>query len=374
MLDQLVEQAQGATPRIGPRVGFVKQTYSPDMVVPRQIIESLQRRGVRMRVITGPVIDDGGRRVGGQPIARVVRDVRDGVEYLRFPSYETHDSSAVRRVLTYGSFSSVTAAGVRRAFADLDVVLVYGSPATAALGPLVAARRYGTPFVFHVQDVWPDSVFATGFLTDGLVRRAADRGLTTYLDTVYRNAHSVVTISPEVRELLVRRGVPDAKLHTIYNWTDERLFSPAPVSARTDAFEVLYAGNLGHAQALDSAIQAMALLRSRGVRLRLVGAGPAEPQLRRQVEELGLADVVVFHGPVSAQEVPELMRGAQAQLVSLADEPLFRITLPSKLQAALSSGSPVVVAAPGAAGRIVAQAGAGLLSRPKTRRRSPKRS
>ncbi len=354
---------RSAPPIDGLRVGFVKQEFVPEQaVVSRQIIESLCDRGAQVRVITGTATTAPGSRAAGAPIVRPVREQWRGIEILRLPFWPTHDRSSVRRMATYASFSASSTVAGPWALRDLDVVLVYGSPVTAAAAPLAWTRALGLPYVLHVQDLWPDSVFATGFVGPGRAGDAVKRTMEMFVKAAYRRAAAVIAITPGMRSEIVRRGVPAAKVHAIYNWTDESVFRPAePVDH--DGRVLMYAGSLGLAQDLGTLISAMGLLSTPSVRLLMVGDGPAAPALRAQVDAQGLTNVE-FLGRIPPPEARDRMRGADLHLVMLADEPLFRITMPSKVQSLMASGVPVVVSAPGEAGVLVETAGAGLAVAP----------
>jgi glycosyltransferase involved in cell wall biosynthesis len=252
-----------------------------------------------------------------------------------------------------------------------DVALVYSSPATAATAAMAANAISGTPYVLLVQDLWPDSVFATGFLTGVKTRRTAEALLTWFTERTYRHAAHIAAISPGMRDLLIDRGVPPEKVSIIYNWVDETIMRPSEPDPDlrkdlgfTNEFVLMYGGNHGPAQALDIAIQAMHHLRDlTDLHLVLVGEGIDKDALRALVQRLDLLSVH-FIGPFDPKRMPALMAAADMQLVSLADEELFRITLPSKVQAIMACGQPVLACAPGDVARIVQDANAGLTAPP----------
>jgi glycosyltransferase involved in cell wall biosynthesis len=295
----------------------------------------------------------------------------DGLPVLRTPLYPNHSRSAVGRMANYLSYAaSATMFGssvLRRA----DVALVYSSPATAALPAMAARLRWGTPYVLMIMDLWPDSVFGSGFLSDGAARRIAQTALVRFTNQTYRWADHITVSSPGMRDVLQQRGVPESKLSVVYNWADEKLMQPCAPSYElrsrlglTDEFVVMYAGNLGSAQRLDIAVRAMGRLRDvADVHLVLVGAGIEAGPLRMLVDELRLR-TVHFVDAVPPEMMPAIMASADVQLVSLADDPLFRITMPSKIQSILACGQPMVAAIAGDAARVVRDAGAGFVSRP----------
>jgi glycosyltransferase involved in cell wall biosynthesis len=354
------------------RVTLVTQWFPPEPVItPLWIAQSLRRQGMQIDVVTGIPNYPTGEVLDGYSAWRRVSETLDGFRVLRAPLYPSHDRSVVRRVANYASYAASSAAVGSSLLRAADVSLVYSSPATTATASMLARARWHTPYILMIMDLWPDSVFATGFLTSGLGRRLAEMSLTWFTEQAYRRASHIAVTSPGMLDLLTDRGVPAEKISVVYNWVDEKVMRPAEpdpeLRARlglTDQFVLMYAGNHGAAQALDVAIRAMSEVRDLpDVHLVLVGDGIDKPALRSLVEELQLCSVH-FLDPVDSQGMPALMAAADLQLVSLADQSLFRVTLPSKVQSILAYGQPILSCAPGDAARIVNDAGAGLTSPP----------
>jgi glycosyltransferase involved in cell wall biosynthesis len=350
------------------RVAYVSQWFPPEPVhAPIWIAEALRRQGLSINVLTGvPNFPTGKVEEGFSPWRRT-SEMRNGFTIQRVPLYPSHDRSAFGRVVNYASFALSSAIVGAPLLRSADVALVYSSPATAAAAAMLANIKSGTPYVLLIQDLWPDTVFATGFLKGAKARHIAEMSLTWFTEQAYRRAAHVAVISPGMRDLLIHRGVPSDKVSVVYNWADEKIMHPSEPDldlrtrlGLTDEFVLMYGGNHGAAQALDIAIRAMDELRDLpDVHLVLVGGGIDKPALRSLAEELDLRSVH-FLDPVTPERMPALMAAADMQLVSLADHDLFRVTLPGKVQSILACGQPVLVCAPGDAAQIVQAAGAGL--------------
>ena len=142
---------------------------------------------------------------------------------------------------------------------------------------------------------------------------------------------------------------------------DDRRSSELGMDGR---FNLVYSGNMGHFQGLDSAIRAAAKLRHlERFQLVFVGSGQAEPDLKRLAAELGLENVR-FLGRHPFAEMGHITALASALLVSLEDRPFFAATIPSKTQVALACGRPLVMAVRGDAADLVTRAGAGVVCEP----------
>ncbi|MBQ1043345.1 MULTISPECIES: glycosyltransferase family 4 protein [unclassified Micromonospora] len=355
------------------RIALVTQWFPPEPTgIPLGIARSLEQRDFAVDVLTGvPNYPTGVVPAGYRAHRRSVEDL-DGLRVLRAPLYPSHDRSAVRRAANYLSWAASSTVVGRGLLRSADASLVYGSPITAATAAMAARMRWRTPYVLMVMDLWPDSVFATGFLTDGAGRRLAAGALGGLTDRVHRWADHITVPSPGLRRTLIERGIPADKVSVVYNWADEKVMQPAEpdptfrarLGLGRDDFVVMYAGNLGAAQRLDVAVAAMEHLRDLpDVHLVLVGGGVERESLRERARAGGLA-TVHFADQIAPERIASAMAATQLQLISLADEPLFHITLPGKVQAILASGQPALVCAPGDAARIVTGAGAGFAAPP----------
>lgn len=330
---------------------------------------SLMEMGHEVEVLTGLPYHKSGKFYDGYRVRPLVKETFDGVPILRVPLYPSHDRSGIRRTLTYASFA--VAASIIGPFAirKPDVVYVYHPPATNGLPARMIRFLRRVPFVYHIQDLWPDTLPATGMVNSAAIINLLDR----WCKQVYRRAQQLIVLSPGFRRALLERGVPEEKIHVIYNWGPEvngPAESPDPMVVdalnQPGQFNILYAGNLGKAQALESVIDAARLLIESHPKIRFVfvGDGVEADKLQRYASECGVHNVLFLPRQSQAQmrQVYEL---ADALLVHLKNDPLFEITIPSKTQAYLSVGKPILMAVRGDAADLVAQSGAGICCEPQ---------
>ena len=166
---------------------LVTQWFPPEPDgAPLWIAEALRDQGIDVGVVTGVPHYPTGVPATGYKGTDWKRDTARGFRILRVPEYPSHDTSAIRRIATFGSFAISSAALASRTIGRADVTLVYSSPATSALPAMVARARYGTPYVLLIQDLWPDSIFATGFLNGALAGRGRACGFNAFVDASYR--------------------------------------------------------------------------------------------------------------------------------------------------------------------------------------------
>lgn len=346
------------------RILIVSQWFDPEPTFKGLMFaKALQKRGFDVQVLTGFPNYPGGKLYDGYRLRFCQREVLDGVDVLRVPIYPSHDASALRRVLNYVSFAasaSVAALFVRRP----DVAYVYHPPATVGIVAQILKLSRGVPFVYDVQDLWPDTLGATGMLNSNRVLGAVG----SFMRSVYGSATRVAALSPGFGRTLSKRGVPTEKIDVIPNWTYEPPRSKPIIdagAASSDEFVVLYAGNVGAAQALEVVKEAAVLLENEPVRFDIIGDGLALDDLRAAVEDEGLENVQ-FLPRRPAFEMDAVFDSADALLVHLRDDPLFSITIPSKTQAYLRAGRPILMGVRGDAADLVKQAGAGVAFTPES--------
>ena len=351
------------------RVLLLSQFFDPEPTLKGlAFAKALRDRGCEVEVLTGFPNYPGGKVYEGYRLRGYMREEMDGIPVHRVYLYPSHDQSARKRALNYGSFALSAAANLWRVRRP-DVAYVHHPPATIGLPAAWIRALRGVPFVYEVQDLWPDTLAATGMMGNPRLLAMIGRAMAR----TYRRAARIVVISEGFRRRLVERGVPEAKIDVLMNWAEEgRLVVSErdPALARElgiDApFLVMFAGTMGLAQALDPVLDAAGLVAARNpdVVFALVGGGVEVERLRARVEAEGIANVR-FVGRQPMERMGAILPLADALLVHLRDDPLFAITVPSKTQAYLSAGVPIVMAVRGDAADLVERAGAGMLAEPE---------
>ncbi len=329
----------------------------------------LARRGHEVEVLTGFPNYPGGKVYPGYRVRPWQRETMDGIRVNRVPLYPSHDKSALRRIANYAGFAlSASVLGpflVKRP----DVVYAYHPPATISLPAFVLRALRGCPLVYDVQDLWPDTVAASGMMRDGRLFSLLDR----WCRWVYSRVDRLVVLSPGFRKTLIERGIPSEKIDVIYNWADEDRLRSAPrdddLAARlgmAGRFNVVFAGTMGIVQALDTVLEAARICAATlpQVQFVFVGSGVDKERLERLSAERRLPNVLFLpRQPIEA--IGAVLSLADVLLVHLKDDPLFRITIPSKTQAYLSLGRPILMAVAGDAADLIAEVQAGLVVPPE---------
>jgi len=347
------------------RILLLTQWFDPEptfkgIVFARELV----RQGFEVEVLTGFPNYPGGKVYDGYRIKWLQRETIDGVQVTRVPLYPSHDQSAVGRMLNYASFAA--SALVYGLFFSKrpDAIYAYQPPLTVGIAATLIRLFRRVPVVYDIQDMWPDTLRATGMITSPRALRL----VANVCRWVYSGVSHIVVLSPGFKRLLMQRGVPESKVDVIYNWADDAALAAPQGQLPTnfpcaEQFRIVFAGNMGKAQALRAVLDAAVLLQERKSRVCfvLLGGGLEVAQLKRHAAALGLQNVVFFP-PVPMTEVGTFLHAADALLVHLRKDPLFEITIPSKTQAYMSVGKPLLMAVDGDAAHLLKLSGGGVVA------------
>lgn len=344
-----------------PRIIYLSQLFDPEPTFKgHDFISGLEDRGFEVEVVTGFPNYPGGKVYQGYKIRPLVRETIGRTAVTRLAVYPSHDKSALKRIATYATFMITSFLYLTFRARRSDLVYVYYPALTAGLAAVAAKIFRRTPVLLDVQDMWPDSLGSSGMMKNRVLLGIANAAC----NFLYLRCDHILVLSPGFKALLVERGVPAEKITIVYNWADE---PPAVEDRRlpegfdsADGFRVLFAGNMGAAQKLDTVIDAARCLRDQHPEcvFYFMGGGIDKDRLAERARALDLHNVR-FLPRVPLQDVQRFLAAADALLVHLADEPLFRITIPSKTQAYLYAGRPILMGVAGDAADLVREADAG---------------
>jgi glycosyltransferase involved in cell wall biosynthesis len=349
------------------RILLLTQYYWPENFLINSLVPLLVARGVEVTVLTGkPNYPDGlifeGYRAGG-----CQREQHDDTIILRLPIVARGSRSRTRLALNYLSFifSGILFGRGLVGERGYDLVFVYApSPLLQALPAIWLARSRKVPLVVWVQDLWPESLSAAG----GIKNRWLLGAVARIVRLIYRASDRILVQSRGFVVPVATLTDDPAKIHyypNLYKTSGERHVSPRAMALVKELqlhFSVVFAGNLGTAQSLDTIVEAARqLLPHPEVRIVLVGSGSLDDWLMHQRDAYELTNLILA-GRFEASDMSAIFAAAEALLVSLRPEPAFGLTIPSKVQAYLAAGRPVLAALDGEGARIIREAGAGLCS------------
>jgi len=363
------------------KILYVSQYFPPEMGAPAARAAELSshwaRMGHEVTVLTGfpnhptgIVPAEWRSRLRRLSYAEKIDDVLVARTWLwPLPNRKAHE-----RIRSYASFflSSVLRG---LSLSKPDVVIGTSPQLLVALSAWCLARKKGVPFVFEVRDLWPESLAAVGAGGEGTLLH---RTLAAIAGFLYRRASRIIVVTPPFKDHLIRHWhVPAEKISIVENGVETDLFSPAPSAgaireelAHQDInadgrFLVCYIGTMGMAHGLETLIAAAEELQTAlpNCLLLLIGEGADKQRIVELAAARRLANVK-FLGEQPRQRIPSLLSAADACLVMLRNNELFKTVIPTKLLEYMACARPVIVAVDGQARKIVEDARAGLFVPP----------
>ena len=229
---------------------------------------------------------------------------------------------------------------------DIDCIFCTSTPPTTALVAALLKKIKKTQFVYNVQDIFPDSLVATGLSKKGSLIWKIGHKMESY---IYRNADKIIVISEDFRQNLLNKGVPDEKIRVVYNWVDQSIVKPVAkkdnylydkLGISRDIFTVVYAGNMGYAQNIDIILTVAKQLTEYKIQFLLFGKGPLKGKFEKEVKSLKLKNVH-FLPFQSYEKVGHVYSMGDVGIVS-CKKGFGGSAMPSKTWSIMASGTAVI--------------------------------
>ena len=351
------------------KILIVTQYFWPENFRVNDLAKGLRDAGHDVTVFTGlPNYPQGKIYKGYSFWKGPFSDVYDGIKVLRIPLVPRGTKKGIQLILNYFSFFIFGCLLIpfmcRQKY---DHVFVYEvSPVTVALPAIILKWIKKVPVSMWVTDLWPDTLEATGVVKNKKLLFCV--GL--LVKFIYKNLDHILVSS--------RAFIP--KINAFYKHKNEIIYWPQwaedlylgdsldqnTLKSVNDelpqGFRILFAGNLGTSQGLDSLIEVANKMKVHpNVQWIVLGDGLVRKSLEKSVKEYNLSNFHIM-GRRDLEQMPYYYKNSDALLVSLKKSELFSITVPSKLQSCLASGKPILGAIDGETARIIKESGAGFVS------------
>ena len=267
---------------------------------------------------------------------------------VRFPLYKEGKNPLFRAIryslmVIYMFFWAIWSKKAK----DCDIVYVGSTPPIQGALAALVKKVKRIPFVYCLQDVFPDSLVFTGLAQKGGILWKIGRKIE---DFTYKNADKIIVISQDCKRNIIEKGVPEDKIEVIYNWVDASAILPVskennPLYKEFDIspndFNVVYAGNLGNAQNVMILIEAAKILeRNKEIKFIIFGTGRQEQELKNAILKNNLENVKM-HPLQSPDKVPFVYSLGDVCVVA-CKAGLGGSAMPSKTWSIMASGSAVI--------------------------------
>lgn len=338
------------------KILVVCQHFYPENFRISDICFELVKKGHDVTVLTG---------LPNYPKGKVFKDYKwfknrnqviNGVKIKRC-SLVGRGSSTLQMAINYmwfATFCSIKAFFMKK---DFDIVYVYQlSPITMTWPAIVVKNMKKIPLVIHVLDQWPVSITTGGVQKTSLAYKI----LTKWSINAYNNADLITCSSKSFKNYFTGElGLGEDK-GFIYlpSYAESDYLNIDYV--KNDTFDLVFAGNIGPAQSVETIIEAANLLKDqKDVVFHIVGDGLSRSACEQMAKDYAL-DNVIFYGYHDVSEMPEYYKLADAFLITMVDNEVVNSTLPAKVQSYMMAGKPIVGAINGEVKDVIKEADCGL--------------
>lgn len=340
----------------------VSQYFWPESFRINDVAKTLLEKGVKVEVLTGKPNYPRGEIFAGYRTWGCQRESCQGININRIPLL-ARGSGGWRLALNYLSFvvsGMIFSPWVLRKN-RFDVIFVYApSPILQAIPSIFLGWLKGCPVVLWVQDLWPESLSATGHVRNRALLKLVER----MVRFIYRHT-DLILVQSKAFEEPVRALASGSPIVYYPNSVDDAFAVPAKgelpvVAGLNEGFSVMFAGNIGTAQAVEVIVEAASLLKEYAdIHFVVLGEGSRWEWMRQEARRRELSNLHL-PGRFPVQTMPGFMQKASALLVTLADQEIFKATIPSKVQAYLAAGRPILACLNGEGANLITEADAGL--------------
>lgn len=303
----------------------VSQYFYPEQFRINDICQEWVKRGFKVTVITGIPNYPEGKYYEGYGIKKKRKETWNGIDIIRIPLIP-RGKSKIGLVCNYLSFP--VSGFIWNLLSNIKADYVFNfetSPMTQTLIAVWYAQKHKVPCYLYVQDLWPEAVETVTGIHNPFIIKPLD----TMVRYIYKHCDKIFCTSPSFVRDICKRGVDKKK---VYYWPQyaEEFYRPAekhsvPEIEDDDSFKIIFTGNIGYAQGLDTIPKAAKILKSKGanVKFYIVGDGRYKQELIKEISYAGVEDMVLLIGRHPAKRIPEFLACCDVAYVSFMNERLF---------------------------------------------------
>lgn len=345
----------------------VSQYFYPETFRINDMCLEWVKRGYKVTVVTGIPNYPMGKTFKGYGITKKRHEVWNGIEIYRIPLIP-RGSGSLGMIANYLSFmvSGMLAGKVKKIKADL-VFSFEVSPMTQVMTGISFAKKLHVPHYLYVQDLWPENVITVTGIRNPLIIKPIDK----MVDYIYKNSDQIFATSPSFVEAICNRKVA-VNREKVHYWPQyaEEFYKPIDKSIakeaataygipNDDSFKIIFTGNVGTAQGIDILPQTAELLKNENIKFVIIGDGRYLEKLVSDIKSRQLEKMFIFVARQPAEKIPVLLSACDVAFISFADDELWKMTIPAKLQSYMACGMPIIAVADGETKRIIEEAKCG---------------
>lgn len=342
----------------------VSQYFHPENFRINDICIEWIKRGYKVTVITGIPNYPRGKFFKGYGLFKNRKENFQGISIIRIPIIP-RGNLTITLALNYLSF--VVSGWLWKTFTRIKADIVFNfevSPMTQALPAIWYAQRKKIPSYVYIQDLWPDNVEVIG----GVQNKRILKFIEEITKNIYNQATKLLVTSQSFRNALISRGVSKNKIVYWPQYAENYSLTKTIENYHEDYFKIMFTGNIGDAQGLEILPKVASILTQDGyldrIRFILIGEGRKKENLKSLIKSLKVEEMFIFESQKPSNEIHSYLSKADVAFISFADNELFRMTIPAKLQTYLVCAKPILAVAKGETKKILEEAKNGYCSNP----------
>lgn len=349
------------------RLLVITQYFWPETFKINDVVQEMVKRGHKVTILTG---------IPNYPDGFIFEDYKnnpnkysnyDGADIIRIPMIP-RGKGKLNLLMNYISFAfnAVIVGFIKLKKMNFDAIFVYEpSPITVGIPSSFFRYTKKIPVIFWVQDLWPESLKAVGVIKSKSILSFI--GL--IVSFVYRNCDLILTQSKSFIPEIKKYAPENTNIKYFPGWAEPVFENINTVNyadeIKTDheTFKILFAGNIGVAQDFPAILNAVELIKDlKNIKWYVIGDGRNADWVKKQIKLRKLEKNIIMLGRFELDKMPSFFKHADALLVTLADEPIYSMTIPSKIQPYLSSGIPIIGMLNGEGAELIEENKAGFFS------------
>ena len=348
------------------KILILSQYFWPENFTINQLVITLKNQGNEVVVATGkPNYPDGNIYDGYKAWGSCNEFFDNDIEVVRVPTYPRSTGGAINLIINYIVF--VVCGVVMFPFLlrkhKFDSIVVFAGSPNAAIPAIFLKWVKKCHLAFWILDLWPDTLVATGLIKNkfiiGIVK-AVVKWTYKKADTIL--VQSLAFLNPVTKLSDASKVVyyPNTADVSISQGETETLISNDFKNVLESYFTVVFTGNIGTAQSMQTLVEAAQRLETnKSIKFVLVGSGSMLEWVKEQQHKLKLDNIFIAgRYPIFAMDF--IFKNSGCLLALLKSDEIFTYTIPGKIQAYLSSGKPIIASLNGEGARIVEESGSGL--------------
>lgn len=321
------------------KILIISQHYWPENFRVTDIAETLVSLGHQVTVLCGLPNYPKGYIFDDYKHGKNRIQEHNGVKIIRAKEIGRRNN-ILYRFLNYWSYPHYACKMINKLDKDFDVVYVQmSSPIMITKPALKYAKKYNKKVVMYEMDLWPESLLAGGITNKSLIYKHYKK----VSAKIYSQCDKIlVTTKEHIPYIKDLPGCNKLDIEYLPQYADTIFEESNFGNEYNGVIDLMFAGNIGKAQSVDTIIKAAALLKDDPkFKFHIVGGGSELDNVKKLAAELK-TDNVVFYGQRPVEEMPRLYKIADAMLVTLEDKPYANMTIPGKVQSYMAVSKPVI--------------------------------